>query len=119
MSINDDLVVVPAWPENFDKMFMKRFWSCIEISDERLKHLTYIACYQVAPKSAIIAYARIESIKPNKVEPHKYDITFAQPTMLTEPIPMGKRQFGQGRRYASLQRLRNSKTLDELFDFDE
>jgi hypothetical protein len=54
MTINDDLVVVPAWPENFDKMFMKRFWSCIEISEARKPHLRYIACYQVAPNQRLL-----------------------------------------------------------------
>lgn len=116
MNLTDDLVIVPARSENFKKMFLSGFWSCVEISEARKDHLRYIACYQVKPIAAITAYARIESMKSNPNEPHKYDILFAKPTMLTKPIPLGKRPFGQGRRYASLQRLLNSKTVDDLFD---
>ena len=114
--MTDDLVIVPARSENFKKMFLNGFWSCVEISEARKDHLRYIACYQVKPIAAITAYARIESMKPNPDEPHKYDILFAQPPILIDPVSLGKRQFGQGRRYASLQRLKGSKTLDDLFD---
>ena len=119
MTIEDNVVVVPARQENFENMFLKGYWSCVEISEERLPHLKYIACYQTAPDSAVTYYTRIESIKPNPKQPHKYDIYFAEPAKPVGPIVKSRRQFGQGRRYTTLPRLLRSKTLEDLFDFGE
>ena len=117
MAFEDNVIVVSAQEDNFQKMFLQGYWSCVEISADRLEHLQYIAVYQAAPESAVTHYARIKQpIKPNASQAHKYDIIFAEAAKPIGPITKARRGVVQGRRYTTLSRLLKARTLDDLFD---
>ena len=112
-----DLIVVPAQPENFKKVFLGQdCWYAIRIAGGMIDRIKYIAGYQTSPVSEITHYAPVSHIEPYG-ESGKYKLTFAEKAKSIQPIAFADAPRGsmQGPRYTTLDRLMNAKTLNELF----
>ena len=110
-------VVVPAQQEGFESVFMgQNCWYAIRIAGGMLDRIEYIAAYQTNPVSAITHYAPVSRIEPYG-ESGKYKLVFSEKARTVGPIAFSDAQKGsmQGPRYTSIDRLRKSKTLSELF----
>ena len=82
-----------------------------------LDKIEYIAAYQTNPVSAITHYALVSRIEPYG-ESGKYRLVFSEKARPVGPITFGDAPKGwmQGPRYTTIERLRKSKTLRELFE---
>ena len=110
-------VVVPAQQEGFESVFMgQNCWYAIRIAGGMLDRIEYIAAYQTNPVSAITHYAPVGRIEPYG-ESGKYKLVFSEKARTVGPIAFGDAPKGtmQGPRYTTIDRLRKSKTLSELF----
>ena len=110
-------VVVPAQQEGFESVFMgQNCWYAIRIAGGMLDRIEYIAAYQTNPVSAITHYAPVGRIEPYG-ESGKYKLVFSERARTVGPIAFGDAPKGtmQGPRYTTIDRLRKSKTLSELF----
>ncbi len=111
-------IVVPAQQEGFDTVFMGQdCWYAVRISGGMLDKIEYIAAYQTNPVSAITHYALVSRIEPYG-ESGKYRLVFSEKARPVGPITFGDATKGwmQGPRYTTIERLRKSKTLRELFE---
>ena len=110
-------VVVPAQQEGFESVFMgQNCWYAIRIAGGMLDRIEYIAAYQTNPVLAITHYAPVGRIEPYG-ESGKYKLVFSERARTVGPIAFGDAPKGtmQGPRYTTIDRLRKSKTLSELF----
>ena len=114
---SDVVIVVPAYEDSFRKVFInENCWHQIPISGGMLDKIKYIAGYQTAPISAVTHYAPVEKIEEYG-DGSKYKLYFSEPAKEIGPIPFGEALRGsiQGPRYTTLKKLKNAKTLVELF----
>ena len=112
-----DTVVVPAQQEGFENVFLGQdCWYAIRISGGMIDKIEYIAAYQTNPVSAVTHYAPVSYIEPYG-DSGKYKLVFAEKATSIDPIKFGNAPKGsmQGPRYTTLDRLKNAKTLSELF----
>jgi hypothetical protein len=115
---NLDTIVIPAQEEGFQKVFMGQhcWWPALRIDPKLLDRIKYIAAYRAAPVSAITHYASIVSIEdlPNS---NRHIIRFSRPEEIgpLRYIPGGQVKPVQGRRYTTIARLRQAKTLEDAF----
>lgn len=113
-----DTVVVPARPDGFQRAFINsNAWWAIRISQKRLPEIKYIAAYQVSPISAITHIAAVDHIEPY-ADTGKYKVVFAEPAQEIGPIRPSagtKTSFLQSPRFASYERIKNAKALEEVF----
>jgi hypothetical protein len=113
-----DTVVVPAWEDGFNEVFLRENrWHQIRIHATMRPQLKYIAVYQVAPVSAITHVAPIRSIEPWK-DSGKYVVNFAEPAKPIGPIQLvkgGRVKQLQGLRYTTRANLDGAKTLDDVW----
>ena len=110
-------VIVPAQQEGFESVFIEQnCWYAIRIAGGMLDRIEYIAAYQTSPVSAITHYAPVSRIEPYG-ESGKYKLVFSEKARTVGPIAFGDAPKGsmQGPRYTTIDRLRKSKTLSELF----
>lgn len=116
-----DTVIVPAHREGFERAFLgENCWYAIRIHGTVRPQIKYIAGYQIRPISAITHIAPVKSIEPYGDE-GKSIVYFAAPAEEVEHIPLvknGKVRAFQNLRYTTFERLRNAKTIDDVFDDD-
>lgn len=109
-----DTIIVPARREGFEKVFLgENCWYAIRIRDKRIPQIKYIAGYQVSPVSAITHIAKIKEIIPHG-NSGKYKVIFEKAAQKIEPIPLGEKSKIQGPAYCEYEKLKTSKTVDEL-----
>ena len=117
---NVDTMVVPANKEGFEKTFLgENCWYAIRISKSMIGKIKYIAGYQTAPTSAITHYAEVVKIERYK-DTDKFIIYFKDQAkeighLKLIPKPKGKVKAPQAPRYTTFDKLRNAKSLDEVF----
>jgi hypothetical protein len=113
-----DTIVVPAQEDGFRETFLgENRWYQIRINASMISHIKYLAVYQIAPVSAITYVAEVASIEPWQ-DGNKYVVNFTNAPQKIGPIKLvqgGKVKQLHNSRYASLDRLKNAKNLDEAF----
>jgi len=114
-----DTVVIPARPEGFLSTFIgENCWHAIRLHGTMRPQIKYIAAYQVAPISAITHIAPVKSIEPWG-DSGKYVVYFSEPAKEINPpiklVPKGRVKALQNLRYATLNRLEQAKTLDDIW----
>lgn len=113
-----DTIVVPAREDGFQDCFLgENRWHSVRIHGSMREQIKFIAVYRVAPISAITHLAPVRSIEPWK-DSGKYVLNLAEPAHLIGPIPLvknGKVKNFQNLRYASHERLIESKTMDDIW----
>jgi hypothetical protein len=113
-----DTVVVPAQKKGFQEVFINQnCWFAIRIHSSMIPKIKYIAAYQVAPKSAITHIAEVKSIERWK-DSNKYILNFTKPAREIGPIKLVPKSIikaPQNSRYTSYDKIKNAKTLDEVF----
>lgn len=117
-----DTIIVPAKLNGFKEAFLgEDRWYSINISNDRIPYLKYIAAYQSQPVSAVTYVARIASIEVSPYNPAKKMVIFDGPAkQLKSPIPLGNDYLAiQGPRYTNHKKLNSSRTTDDLFNFDD
>lgn len=117
-----DTIVVPAKLNGFKEVFLgEDRWYSINISNDRIPYLKYIAAYQSQPVSAVTYVARIASIEKSPYNPAKKMVIFdGAAKQLRRPIPLGDDYAAlQGPRYTNHTKLNSARTTDDLFNFDD
>lgn len=113
-----DTVVVPARKDGFAETFIgENRWHAVRIHSSMIPHIKYIAAYRVAPTSAITHWAPVRSIERWK-ETRKVVVNFAGSAQEIGPIPLaggGRVKAPQSLRYTTFERLKDAKTLDDVF----
>lgn len=113
-----DTVVVPAREDGFQETFLdENRWYAVRIHGMMRPQIRYVAAYQVAPVSAITYVAPVKEILPWK-DTDKVVLNFVEPAQAIGPICLvkgGKVKALQNLRYTSYSRLKNAKTLDDLW----
>jgi len=113
-----DTIVVPAREDGFQETFLgENRWYAIRIHASMIPQIKYIAAYQVAPVSAITHWALVKDIQPWE-NTGKFVVDFVDAAKEIGPIPLvpkSRVKALMGPRYASFDRLRRAKTLDEVF----
>ena len=115
-----DTIVVPAREEGFNDVFLgKNCWYSIRLNASMIPSIKYIAAYQVAPISAITHIAQVHKIEQYQ-DTNKYILYFEDKAKKIKPIKLGKNpgKAPQSSRYASYERLRKAKSIDEVFWVD-
>ncbi|MDE2845209.1 MAG: GIY-YIG nuclease family protein [Gemmatimonadota bacterium] len=110
-------VVVPAQQEGFESVFLGQdCWYAIRISGGMIDKIEYIAAYQTNPISAVTHYAPVSYIEPYG-DSGKYKLVFSEKATAINHIKFGDAPKGtmQGPRYTTVDRLKNARTLSELF----
>ena len=110
-------VVVPAQQEGFESVFLGQdCWYAIRISGGMIDKIEYIAAYQTNPISAVTHYAPVSYIEPYG-DSGKYKLIFSKKATAISHIKFGDAPKGtmQGPRYTTVDRLKNARTLSELF----
>jgi hypothetical protein len=110
-------VIVPAKPENFERVFLgENCWYAIRIAGGMLPKIKYIAAYQSQPEMKVTHYAAVASIEPYG-EQGKYKLNFSEPAKPIGPIPFGDAPSGSmtGQRYTTIEKLMKAKKLTDLF----
>ena len=110
-----DTIVVPAWPDGFNKLFLgENCWYSVRIAGGMLPKLRWIAGYQVQPISAITHVAQVDHIEPYG-DGKKYKVVFSGPAMKIGPIKFGGAVGGvQGPRYTTYSKLMAAKKIADL-----
>lgn len=117
---NVDTTVVPANEEGFEETFLgENCWYAIRISKSMIGKIKYIAGYQTAPTSAITHYAEVAKIERYK-DTDKFIVYFKDQAKEIGPLklipkPKGKVKAPQAPRYTTFNKLKNAKSLDEVF----
>lgn len=117
---NVDTIVVPANEEGFEETFLgENCWYAIRISNSMIEKIKYIAGYQTAPTSAITHYAEVAKIERYR-DTNKFIVYFKDQAKKIEPLklipkPKGKAKAPQAPRYTTFDKLKNAKSLDEVF----
>jgi len=117
---NVDTIVVPANKEGFEETFLgKNRWYTIRISKSMIGKIKYIAGYQTAPTSAITHYAEVSKIERYK-DTDKFIVYFTDQANKIGPLKLipkskGKVKAPRALRYTTFNKLRNAKSLDEVF----
>ena len=117
---NVDTMVVPANKEGFEETFLgENCWYAIRISKSMIDKIKYIAGYQTAPTSAITHYAEVAKIERYR-DTDKFIIYFREQAKEIGPLnlvpkPGGKVKAPQAPRYTTFDKLKNAKSLDEVF----
>ena len=113
-----DTVVVPAREDGFNDVFLgKDCWYSIRMSGAMVDRIKYIAAYQVAPVSAITHMAEVSRIERYE-NTNKYILYFKEPAHEIKAIVLPKDKKGlapQSPRYTSFARIKNAKTLKDIF----
>ena len=112
-----DTVVVAAHREGFERIFLgENCWYKIRMSSAVIQQIDYIAAYQTAPISAVTHYAPVKQIEKYR-DTGKYIVRFSESAKKTGPVKLGSNSnlAVQGPRYTTFERLRNAKTLTDLF----
>jgi hypothetical protein len=113
-----DTIVVPAWEQGFQEVFLgDNCWWAIRISGGMLPRIRYAAAYRTAPISAITHWAPVGSIEPYG-EDGKYRLVFsAAAKALRKPIPLADAAPGtlQGPRYTTYKKLVSAQRVSDLF----
>jgi len=113
-----DTIVVPAQEDGFQEVFLgENRWYEIRIHQSMIPRIKYIAAYQVAPISAVTHWAPVKDIMPWE-NTGKFVVNFAEPAKEIEHINLvlkSRVRAPQAPRYTSFSRLKQAKTLDELF----
>ncbi len=108
-------IVVPARKEGFEEVFLgENSWYSIRIKESKIQELQYIACYQVAPTSAITHVAKIKEIIPCEKIQGKYRVNFESKATPIKPIPLGKISRIQSPVFCLYDKLETSKTIDDV-----
>ncbi len=114
-----DTIIVPARKEGFEKVFLgEHCWYAIRIREKRIPQMKYIAGYQVAPTSAITHIAKIKEIVPYG-DDGKFKVIFEHPAQKIAPIPLGEKSKIQGPAYCEYDRIKSSKSVDELLGSED
>jgi len=113
-----DTVVVPARAAGFEKVFLgEDRWYAVRIHGSMRPQIKFIACYQVAPVSAITHLAPVGSVEPWQGSA-KSVVNFSEPAAEISPVRLlkgGRVNAPQNLRYTSRDRLRSAKTLEDLW----
>lgn len=113
-----DTIVSPCSGDGFQEAFVgKNAWWAVRIGQPAQASLKYLALYEVAPISAIRAYAKITYIEPMPDEPGRYKIHHdGNIHYLDSPVVLGENSnlSLQGSRYYLLKDIMASKTIGEL-----
>ena len=115
-----DTIVVPAKIAGFKEVFLgENRWYSINIRNDRIPYLKYIAAYQSHPVSAVTYIAKIDRIVDSPYKPGKKMIVFdGIAKQLKHPIPLGENYLAlQSPRYTNHKKLNTANTTDDLFDF--
>lgn len=121
----DDTVVVASNDEAFfRKVFLnENRWYEVQIDENRLAHLKYLAIYRTSPISAITHYAPISSIEVHQTPQKDFStrlVMFSAPATEINSIPYVKDgDTVQGRRYTSLKKLLKARNMNEVFSEPE
>ena len=117
-----DTIIVPARLNGFKEVFLgEDRWYSINISNDRIPYLKYIAVYQSQPVSAVTYIARIKRIEKSPFKPGRKMVIFDGPAkQLKRSIPIGNDYTAlQGPRYTNHTKLNSARTTDDLWDFDD
>lgn len=113
-----DTIVVPANAEGFEETFLgEDCWYQIRISSSMLDRIKHIAAYQTAPVSAVTYFAKVAKIEKYK-NTNKYIVYFDGKATKIGPVKLDskeKRYAPQAPRYTSFKKLKNAKTLGDIF----
>lgn len=110
-----DTVIVPAYEEGFEKVFIgQNCWYEIRIAEENLRKIKYVAVYRTAPTSAITHHAPVDHIEPYGTN-GKYKLVLSEPAKAL-PHQVGETPPGamQGSRYTTLKKLLAAKKFTDL-----
>jgi len=117
-----DTIIVPARLNGFREVFLgENRWYSINISNDRIPYLKYIAVYQSQPVSAVTYIAKIKRIEKSPFKSGKKMVIFdGAAKQLRRPIPLGDDYAAlQGPRYTNHTKLNSARTTDDLFNFDD
>lgn len=117
-----DTIIVPARLDGFREVFLgENRWYSINIKNDRIPYLKYIAVYQSQPVSAVTYIARIKRIENSPFKSGKKMVIFDGPAKrLRRPIPLGDYYSAfQGPRYTNHTKLNSARTTDDLLNFDD
>lgn len=119
LSIDElDTIIVPAREEGFNEVFLgENCWYSIRMSSSMIRRVKYIAAYQTAPISAITHYAEISKIERYE-NTNKYIIYFKDKAIKMQDIKLPKDKPSlapQSARYTNFKKLKNTKSLKDLF----
>lgn len=113
-----DTIVVPAREDGFREVFIgENRWYAVRIHSSMIPQIKYIAAYQVAPISAITHLAQVHEIVAWE-DSGKYCITFVSTAEEITHIGISSSKRGlapQSSRYTSMTKLREAKTLEDIF----
>ena len=113
-----DTIVVPALEDGFQEVFIgENRWYAIRMHASMIPRIKYIAAYRVAPISAVTHWAPVNNIVPWQ-DTGKFVVNFAEPAKEMDHInlvPKSRVKAPQAPRYASISKLQQAKTLDDLF----
>lgn len=116
-----DTVIVVAHEDGFQEVFLGRgCWYAVRMSADMVQKVRYIAAYRTAPVRAITHVAEVERIEPFEAR-GKYILYFRGVAQPIETISFADAPSGsmRGVRYTSFDRLRRSRTRQELFGLDD
>ncbi len=110
-----DTVVVPARERNFHDTFLsENRWYAVNISEELIPRMKYIAVYRTTPVSAITHVALVKSIEPWEGS-EKFVVNFSAPAEEIGPIKLGRGIPPAGRRYTSKAALEAATSIADLW----
>ena len=112
-----DTIVVPAYPQGFNKVFLKeKRWTNLKMDKDKKHNVKYLAVYQTKPVSAITHYAEIERLE-DATKYGRYNVCFKGNPVEIEHVRFTKMDICavQGPRYTMLSLVLNAKSLSDAF----
>lgn len=118
-----NVLIIPSKPEGLNYFQENKSWKNIRLEKKRIAEIEYIALYQAAPIMAITHYAKVKKIQEYTNEAKtrsnkRYIIEFEDiqnDINIVLDDRTNRKLIIQSIRYTSIEKLKKSKNLSELF----